>query len=147
MEIFSKWNSNIFNTPCHLNKWKKSCHLLSRVLRLKRIWIHGEHKRKNESLGKSFYSLSFNFQKVSNSLTFSQSITQQTKQSIQIYLFIITFQNLEFWDVTSYLTLLFSRSYSQILLQVWRKNELSSVICISPRSVKFFSSLAQPLLF
>ena len=27
-----KWNSNIFNTPCHLNKWKKSCHLLSRVL-------------------------------------------------------------------------------------------------------------------
>ena len=28
----SKWNSNILNTPCHLNKWKKSCHLLSMVL-------------------------------------------------------------------------------------------------------------------
>ena len=27
-----KWYSNIFNTPFHLNKWKKSCHLLSRVL-------------------------------------------------------------------------------------------------------------------
>ena len=39
---------------------------------MKRIWIHGDHKSKNESLGKSFYSLSFNFQKVSNSLTFSQ---------------------------------------------------------------------------
>jgi len=52
---------------------------------------------KYESLGKSFYSLSFNFQKVSN---FTQSITQQSnKQSI--YLFIITFQNLEFWDVTN----------------------------------------------
>ena len=33
---------------------------------------------KDESLGKSFYSLSFNFQEVSNSLTFSQSITQQS---------------------------------------------------------------------
>ena len=51
---------------------------------------------KNESLGKSFYSLSFNFQKVSNSLTFSQSIKQSIKY---IYLF-ITFQNLEFWDFT-----------------------------------------------
>ena len=54
-------------------------------------------KMQNESLGKSFYSLSFNFQKVSNSLTFSQSIKQSIKS---IYLF-ITFQNLEFWDVTN----------------------------------------------
>ena len=38
---------------------------------------------------------------------------------------------------------LFSRSYSQILFEVWRKNDSSSVICISPRSFKFFSSLAQ----
>ena len=53
--------------------------------------------QKGESLGKSFYSLSFNFQKVSN---LTQSITEQSnKQSI--YLFIITFQNLEFWDVTN----------------------------------------------
>ena len=28
--------------------------------------------------------------------------------------------------------------------EVWRKNELSSVECLSPRSVKFFPSLAQP---
>ena len=48
---------------------------------------------KDESLGKSFYSLSFNFQKVSN---FTQFHTIN-----QIYLFIITFQNLEFWDVTN----------------------------------------------
>ena len=51
---------------------------------------------KYESLGKSFYSLSFNFQKLSN---FTQSITQQSNNQ-SIYLFIITFQNLEFWDVT-----------------------------------------------
>ena len=50
---------------------------------------------KYESLGKSFYSLSFNFQKVSNSLTSGQQTINQ------IYLFIITFQNLEFWDVTN----------------------------------------------
>ena len=43
-KYFPKWNSNIFNNPCHLNKWKKSCHLLSRVLYLKRIWIHGDQK-------------------------------------------------------------------------------------------------------
>ena len=42
---------------------------------------------KDESLGNSFYSLSFNFQKASDSLTFSQSITQQSnKQSnLSIY--------------------------------------------------------------
>ena len=34
--------------------------------------------------------------------------------------------------------LLFSRRYSQILFQVWRKNELSSVKCFSPLSLKFF---------
>ena len=64
---------------------------------VKIIWIHGDHKSKNESLGKSFYSLSFNFQKVSNSLT--QSHNNQTIN--QIYLFSIAFQNLEFWDVTN----------------------------------------------
>ena len=31
--------------------------------------------------------------------------------------------------------------------KVWRKNELSSVKCLSPRSSRFFSSLAQPLYF
>ena len=51
---------------------------------------------KYESLGKSFYSLSFNFQKLSN-FTHFQTINQKINR---IYLFIITFQNLEFWDVT-----------------------------------------------
>ena len=51
---------------------------------------------KNESLGKSFYSLSFNFHKVLNFTQFHSS-----NQTInQNYLFNITFQNLEFWDVT-----------------------------------------------
>ena len=31
-KIFSNEIQIFFNTPCHLNKWKKSCHLLSRVL-------------------------------------------------------------------------------------------------------------------
>ena len=46
-----------------------------------------DQNKKGESLGKSFYSLSFNFQRVTNSLTFSQSITQQSnKQSnLSIY--------------------------------------------------------------
>ena len=52
---------------------------------------------KDESLGKSFYSLSFNFQKVSIFTQF-RTIKQTINQS---YLFIITFQNLEFWDVTN----------------------------------------------
>ena len=63
------------------------------------IWKEFEFKEikvQNESLGKSFYSLSFNFQKISNSTHF-QSINQTINP---IYLFIITFQNLEFWDVT-----------------------------------------------
>ena len=53
----------------------------------------------NESLGKSFYSFSFNFQKFQfHSLSVNQSHNNQTNNQI-IYLF-ITFQNLEFWDVT-----------------------------------------------
>ena len=86
-----------FQNPFQFIKWKKSCHLLSRVLYLKIIWTHGDHKCKNESLGKSFYSLSFNFQK-----GFKFTHFQRINQTIsQIYLFIITFQNLEFWDVTN----------------------------------------------
>jgi len=54
----------------------------------------------NESLGKSFYSLSFNFQKFRiHSCSVNQSHNNQTVN--QIYLFNITFQNLEFWDVTT----------------------------------------------
>ena len=35
-----------FQNPFHFIKWKKSCHILSRVLYLKRIWIYGDHKSK-----------------------------------------------------------------------------------------------------
>ena len=41
----------------------------------------------------------------------------------------------------------FSRSYSKFHFNVWRKNDLPSVICLSPRSFKILSSLAQPLRF
>ena len=98
---------------------------------VKRIWIHGDHKSKNESLGKSFYSLSFNFQKVSN---FTQSITQQSnKQSL--YLFIITFQNLEFWDVTS------SYSIPPIVLYPW----LTLMYCVRVEKVWEYQSMKQLL--
>ena len=76
-KYFPKWNSNIFNTPCHLNKWKKSCHLLSRVLWWKEFKFSGIKIKKGESLGKSFYSLSFNFQKFRiHSLLVNQSNNQ-----------------------------------------------------------------------
>ena len=84
----SKWNSNIFKNPFHLFKWMKSCHLLSRILYLKRIWIHGDHKCKTESLGKSIYSLSFNFQKVSNFTHFqsiNHTINHNKQSKLSIY--------------------------------------------------------------
>ena len=56
-----------------------------------------EIRKQNESLRKSFYSLSFNFQK---GFEF-HSISHNNQTINQIYLFIITFQNLEFWDVTN----------------------------------------------
>ena len=51
---------------------------------MKRIWIHGGHKMQNESLGKSFYSLSFNFQKVSN---FNQSHNNQTINQNNLFVY------------------------------------------------------------
>ena len=89
-----KWNSNIFNNPFHLNKWKKSCHLLSRVLYLKSIWIHGDAKLKvweSPFIPSRLTFKSFKF----HSLSVNQSPNNQN------YLFIIPFQNLEFWDVTN----------------------------------------------
>ena len=93
----SKWNSNIFKHPFHLFKWKKSCHLLFRVLYLKIIWIHGDQKANMKVWESPF---------IPSHLTFKSfkfhSINHTTIQTNkQIYLFIITFQNLEFWDVTN----------------------------------------------
>ena len=74
-----KWYSNIFNTPFHLNKWKKSCHLLSRVLWWKEFEFM-EIIMQRESLGKSFHSLSFNFHFFFQiSLNFTQAIIQSIK--------------------------------------------------------------------
>ena len=39
--------------------------------------------------------------------------------------------------------LILSGAILKFLFEVWRKNDLSSVKCLSPRSFKFFSSLAQ----
>ena len=85
----------------HFFKWNKSYYLHSRVL----WWNEFEFmviKCKMKVLFKSFYSLSFNFQKVLNfySISHNQSCNNQTNN--HNYLFNITFQNLEFWDVTNY---------------------------------------------
>ena len=80
---YFKWNSNHFQTPFHFFKWKISYYLHSRVLWWKEFEFM-EIINEGESLGKSFYSLSFNFQKVSN---FSQSITQvsNNQSNLSIY--------------------------------------------------------------
>ena len=44
-KIFPNGIQIFFKHPFHLFKWKKSCHLLSRVL-VKGIWIYGDHKSK-----------------------------------------------------------------------------------------------------
>ena len=65
---------------------------------LKNIWIHGDQNAKRVKVWESpFIPSHLTFKKVSN---FTQLHT--IKQTInQIYLFILTFQNLEFWDVTN----------------------------------------------
>ena len=100
------------------------------------------------SEGSSCHSRSV--QPISRLLSHSSRLTQPVPSSFQVIV-----QQCFFWmgpnpQVFSHdLTwlFLFSRSYHQILFEVWRKNELSSVKCISPRSFKFFSLLAQPLRF
>ena len=88
-----KWNSNIFNTPCHLNKWKKSCHIFSRVLWWKEFEFMENINAKMKVWESPFIPSHLTFRKVSNFTEF-HTINQ-------IYLFIITFQNLVFWDVTN----------------------------------------------
>ena len=63
----------------------------------KNLNFTGIKMQKVKVWGKSFYSLSFNFQKVSNFTQFHAS----NHTINQKYLFNITFQNLEFWDVTN----------------------------------------------
>ena len=98
---YFKWNSNHFQTPFHFFKWKKSYYLHSRVL----WWNEFEFRKikmQDESFGKVLLfpliqlSKSFKFHSISH----NQSHNNQTNN--HNYLFNITFQNLEFWDVTNY---------------------------------------------
>ena len=91
----SEWNSNIFKTLFHLNKWKKSCHLLSRVLWWKEFEFMAIIKAKMKVWESPFIPSHLTFK--SFEFTHFQTINQTINQ---IYLFIITFQNLAFWDVT-----------------------------------------------
>ena len=99
-KIFPNGIQIFFKHPFHLFKWKNSCHLLSRVLYLKRIWTHGDHKSKVKVWESSFIPSHLTFKKFEfQSLSVNHSHNNQTNN--QIYLFNITFQNLEFWDVTN----------------------------------------------
>ena len=73
-EIFPNGIQLFSKTPFHLFKWKKSCHLLSRVSYLKRIWIHGEHKSKMKVWESPFILSHLTFKKFRISL--NQSINQ-----------------------------------------------------------------------
>ena len=64
---------------------------------MKRIRIHGDHKRKMKVLESPFIPSHLTSIKFQIPLNFTQHITQAIKN----YLFNITFQNLEFWDVTN----------------------------------------------
>ena len=83
-----------FQNPLHLFKWKKSCHLLSRVLWWKEFEFTGSKMKVWES---PFIPSHLTFKKFwIHSLSVNQSHNNHTN-----YLFNITFQNLEFWDVTN----------------------------------------------
>ena len=67
---------------------------------MKRIWIHGDHKSKMKVWESPFIPSYLTFKRFRiHSLSVNQSHNNPTNN--QIYLFIITFQNLEFWDVTN----------------------------------------------
>ena len=67
---------------------------------MKRIWIHGNQKAKMKVWGSPFIPSHLTFKSFEyHSLSVNQSHNNPTNN--QICLFIITFQNLEFWDVTN----------------------------------------------
>ena len=67
---------------------------------MKRIGIHGDHKSKMKVWESPFIPSHLTFKRFRiHSLSVNQSHNNPTNN--QIYLFIITFQNLEFWDVTN----------------------------------------------
>ena len=76
-EIFSS-EIQIFSKPLfHLIKWKKSYHLLSRVLYLKEFEFMEIIKARMKVWESPFIPSHLTFKKFQNSLTFSQSTTQQ----------------------------------------------------------------------
>ena len=94
LEIFPNGIQIFFKLPFHF-KWK------SHVIFSLGFWVEKNlnsrrSESKYESLGKSFFPSHLTFK--SFEFTHFQSINQTINQ---IYLFIITFQNLEFWDVTN----------------------------------------------
>ena len=73
-----------FQIPFHLMKWKKSYHLRSRVLYLKRIWIYEDQKRKWKFGKVLLFPLILTFKKFQISL--NQSHNNSNKQTnLSIY--------------------------------------------------------------
>ena len=94
-----KWQiqNEIFSFTSHSLSLKKSWGSLSGMKF--EIFPNSNIFKQKHFFGKSFYSLSTKLQKFKIPINFTQSITQQSIKQSYI-LIIITFQNLEFWDVT-----------------------------------------------
>ena len=89
-----------FQIPFHLIKWKKSYHLHSRVL----WWNKFEFMEIINARWKFGKVLLFPLIQLSKSFEFHSNSHKQphhNQANNQNYLFNITFQNLEFWDVTN----------------------------------------------
>ena len=77
LEKYFQLKFKSFQNPFHLFKWKKSCHLLSRVLYLKRILIHKDHKCKMKVWESPFIPSHLTFKKFRiHSLSDNQSNNQ-----------------------------------------------------------------------
>ena len=102
---YFKWNSNRFQTPFYFFKWKKSYYLHSRFFLMKWFLINGDKKNKKMQGWKFGKVLLFPLIQLSKSFNFhsiSHNIQTNNQTNRHNYLFNITFQNLEFWDVTNY---------------------------------------------
>ena len=121
---------------------------------VKRIWVHGDHEWKMKVWESPFIPSHLTFKKFQVSL--NQSHHNQTIN--QNYLFNITFQNLEFWDVTNLppLKWISSSRFGEArkrkvrvwgLLKIHRSSQGSGVLPPLETSLLFYQNSYTPSLF
>ena len=118
-----KWNSNIFNTPCHLNNWKKSYHLLSRVSWWKEFEFMEIINAKMKVWESPFIPSHLTFKKFQiHSLSVNQSHNKQTINSnLSIYYNILKFRILGCYMFSIYKQLLVSHNQPYLLPTTYRR--------------------------